>query len=73
MMFTDVSEDILEGNTVSDVMLPADSDSTNEESMGHVLEMDEDSVGVETLYMSCDVKDELSYPGGKNSRLFIQT
>lgn len=63
MLFPVIGENVLEDNSVSDVILPADSDIKNEVSMGHVLEVDADSVGVETLVVFCDVKDE-NDPGG---------
>lgn len=71
MLFTVIIEDGLEENSISDSVLPAYSDIKNEENMGHVLEMDTDSVGVDTLFVASDVKDEQSDPGGKNLQLFI--
>lgn len=59
----------MRANSVSDELLPADSDSKNDESMRHELEMDADSDGAETLVLLCDVKDEPDDPKG-NSILF---
>lgn len=66
MLFTDIGRDDLGASSVSDDVLPADSDSKNDESMRHELEMDADSDGVETLVLLCDVKDEQSDAGGNN-------
>lgn len=69
MLFTDIGRNNLRASSVSDELLPADSDSKNDESRGHELEMDTDSDGAETLVLLCDVKDEPNDPKG-NSILF---
>lgn len=64
MLFKDVSEDVLKESSISDDAQYANSFSKNEKSMLHKLEMDTDTVGVETLLVFCDVKNEQSDPEG---------